>query len=80
MALGFNTAYYNAFVVGDTIADGVQRRSYVGDNKQGSIFVTTFMQLVDTAEKRMFGLRNKLSAMYDEVPGMELYRQTKLNL
>ena len=80
LALGFESSTFNAFVVGDSIVKGVQKTASIGDNKQGHIFVTTFDQLVDTAEKRMFGLRNKLSTMYDDVPGMELYKQTKLRL
>jgi len=78
LALGFESTVFHAFVVGDSIAKGLQRSAFIGENKQGSVYVTTFDQLVDTAEKRMFGLRNKLSSMYDDVPGMELYKQTKL--
>ena len=80
MALGVNASSYCAFVVGDSVSNTLQKHSYVGENKEGSIFVTTFSQLVDTAEKRMFGLRKKLSTMYDEVPGMDLYLQTKLKI
>lgn len=82
-ALGYNNACITAFVVGDTIATELrQSRNMVINNDNGPaarIFVTTFSQLVDTAEKRMFGLRDKLSSMYEDIPGMELYRQTKLN-
>lgn len=77
LALGFETSTFNAYVVGDSIAKGLQRISHIGSQNQGSIYVTTFDQLVDTAEKRMFGLRNKLSTMYDDVPGMDLYKQEK---
>lgn len=80
LTLGFTQTFFSAYVVGDSIADNVQRRSSVGSNKEGQICVTTFSQLVDTAEKRMFGLRKKLSTMYEEVPGMDLYLQTKMNL
>ncbi|WP_313382226.1 hypothetical protein [Proteiniphilum saccharofermentans] len=73
MALGIKASSFNAFVVGDTFANTLQRHSSVGDNKEGSVYVTTFSQLVDTAEKRMFGLRKKLSTMYDDIPGMDLY-------
>ena len=83
-ALGYNNACITAFVVGDTIAgELLQSRNLVIPNDKGPnarIFVTTFSQLVDTAEKRMFGLRDKLSSMYEDIPGMELYRQAKLNL
>ncbi len=70
---------YNAFVVGDTVSELIQQNSSVGNNI-GKIFVTTFSQLVDTAERRLFGLREKLSTMYDDVPGIELYLQTKMKL
>lgn len=75
----FKGAKINAFVVGDTIADNIQRTTKMGDYDDGKIFAVTFSQLVDTAEKRLFGLRSKLASMYDDVPGMELYNQTKLN-
>ena len=67
----------NAFVVGDSIGDNLQRRATIG-NDVGRVYVSTYSQLIDTAEKRLFGLRNKLSSMYDDVPGMELYKQTQL--
>lgn len=69
-----------AFVVGDSIADNIQTQSTVGDKAQGVIYVTTYDQLVDTAERRMFGLRQLIAARYDDVPGMELYAQTRLNI
>ena len=78
IALGFENTIFNAYVVGHSFKAGLLRSITIGDNKQGKIYVTTFSQLVDTAEKRMFGLRSKLSEMYDEVPGMELYNQYKL--
>jgi hypothetical protein len=74
-----NNISVTAYVVGDSVANGVQRYSTVGEGSRGRIFVADFSQLVDTAEKRMFGLRDKLSSMYDDIPGMELYRQTKLS-
>lgn len=38
------------------------------------------MLIVDTAERRMFGLRQKIASRYDDVPGMDLYAQIKLNI
>lgn len=78
ITLGINASSYSAFVVGDSISTTLQRHSTIGDN--GNIYVTTFSQLVDTAEKRMFGLRQKLSTMYDDMPGMDLYLQIKLKI
>lgn len=71
------------FVVGDTIADNITSVSKVEDDKGvvlGTLFTTTYSQLVDTAEKRMFGLRQVLADRYDDVPGMELYNQTRLSM
>lgn len=69
----------NAYVVGHDIDNSLQRRTSVGENNQGVIHVVKYSQLVDTAEKRLFGLREKLGARYDDVPGMELYKQTSLH-
>ncbi len=80
ITLGINTAKIVAFVVGDKVAKGLQRQYRAGTKDEGSIFLTDFDQLVDTAEKRMFGLRNKLATMYDDIPGMTLYQQSKLKL
>jgi hypothetical protein len=46
----------------------------VGSTERGRISICTFDQLVSTAEKRLFGLRAKLSERYDEIPGMELFK------
>ncbi|TWV12397.1 ATP-binding protein [Bacteroidaceae bacterium HV4-6-C5C] len=75
----FPSARINAYVVGDTIDDNLQRVAKVGEHDAGKVYVVTFSQLVDTAEKRLFGLRQKLASMYDDVPGMELYQQTQMN-
>jgi len=75
----FPDAKIYAYVVGDVIGDNVQRITTVGNNEVGKIFVSTFAQLVDTAEKRLFGLREKLRSMYDDIPGMELYEQIPLS-
>jgi hypothetical protein len=70
--------YIEAFVVGESFSENVQPITKVGNNnsvEMGKIRITTFVQLVDTAEKRLFGLRQKLSDRYDDIPGMELFRQ-----
>lgn len=69
-----------AYVVGDSIADNLTSPTKIGEGGRGSLYVTTYDQLVDTAERRMFGLRQKIASRYDEVPGMELYAQAMLNL
>ena len=80
-ALGGNCRIIG-FVVGDSIADNLTNVSRVEDNGVvlGTLYTTTYSQLVDTAEKRMFGLRQVLADRYDDVPGMELYNQVKLSL
>ena len=65
-----------AFVVGDSIADNLEQTTKIGE--RGNVFVTTYDQLVDTAEFRMFGLRKVIASRYDEVPGMTLYAQAQL--
>ena len=70
------------FVVGDSIADNIANVTTVEDDKVvlGTLYTTTYSQLVDTAEKRMFGLRKVLADRYDNVPGMELYNQTRMSI
>lgn len=70
--------YIEAFVVGESFQEKVQPILTVKNEnnvEMGKIRITTFGQLVDTAEKRLFGLRQKLSDRYDDVPGMDLFRQ-----
>ena len=78
LLVSFPDAKINAYVVGREIGDNFKRTAKVGEHDEGKVFVSTFAQLVDTAEKRLFGLRQKLSSMYDDVPGMDLYNQAKL--
>ena len=81
-ALGGNCRIIG-FVVGDSIADNLANVSKVEDEGGvvlGTLYTTTYSQLVDTAEKRMFGLRQVLADRYDDVPGMDLYNQVKLSL
>lgn len=70
------------FVVGDSIADNVANVTTVKENDVVlcTLYTTTYSQLVDTAEKRMFGLRKVLADRYDDVPGMELYRQVRMSI
>jgi len=80
-ALGGNCRVVG-FVVGDSIADNLTDITEVKDGGVvlGTLYTTTYSQLVDTAERRMFSLRNILAERYDDVPGMELYNQVKLSL
>ena len=71
-----NDCQITAYVVGDSIADNITSQTEV-ENGRGIIYVTTYDQLVDTAERRMFGLRTKIASRYDDIPGMDLYAQAK---
>lgn len=68
---------YTAFVVGETLDSNISSQTSVCEG-HGRVFLTTYSQLVDTAEKRMFNLRTKLAHRYDDIPGMELYNQSIL--
>ena len=70
--------FIDAYVLGKKYSEKVEQIIKVGE--RGKISICIFDQLVDTAEKRLFGLRNKLSERYDDVPGMELFRQQSKQL
>jgi DNA mismatch repair enzyme (predicted ATPase) len=75
--------YIEAFVVGESFQEKIQPISTVKNEnnvEMGKIRITTFGQLVDTAEKRLFGLRQKLSERYDDVSGMDLFMQQAIQL
>lgn len=65
----------HAYVVGHSIAQHLQPVRKIGDEHEAFLYVTTYSQLIDSAERRLFGLRKKLSSMYDDIPGMELYNR-----
>lgn len=79
--LGGN-CHVTGFVVGHSIADNLANSFDVKDNDVvlGTLYTTTYSQLVDTAERRLFGLRKVLADRYEDVPGMELYREVRLNI
>ncbi len=70
------------FVVGDNVSNNISNSSDVKDNDMllGTLHVTSYSQLVDTDERRMFGLRKVLADRYDDVLGMDLYNQTRLTI
>lgn len=61
----------SAFVVGDSIANESIRRTLVC-NERGIVNVVTFAQLIDTANKRLFRLREILANRYEKISGQEL--------
>jgi hypothetical protein len=72
--------YINAFLVGMKIEKGGLSGSRVMDSNDdkkeiGKITIATFSQLVDTAEHRLFRLRETLSDRYDDIPGMYLFQK-----
>ena len=79
--LGGN-CHVTGFVVGHSIADNLANSFDVKDNDVvlGTLYTTTYSQLVDTAERRLFGLRQVLADRYEDVPGMELYREVRLSI
>ena len=64
-----------AYVIGKLFSEKVESLTKVGSTERGRITICTFDQLVATAEKRLFGLRTKLSERYDDIPGMELFKR-----
>lgn len=74
--------YINAFVVGQSFNEKVQPiQTIENDNKveMGKVQICLFSQLVDSAEKRLFNLRSRLSERYSEYTGVELVsRQARL--
>lgn len=67
--------YVTTFIVGHTISpklQPIQRIENANKIERGIVRATTFSQLVDTAEKRLFRLRDSLNSRYEDLPGMEL--------
>ena len=54
-----------AFVVGDKISPSISTKKAQGD--YGEVYAYTYQQLVQTAGKRLFNLKDKLSARYAEL-------------
>ena len=74
----FQTCQIVAYVVGKDV-DTTLQPSKVGYNDAGKIYAMSYARLVSGAERRLIGLRNKLGSMYDEIPGMELFKQIKMD-
>jgi hypothetical protein len=65
--------YFRAFVVGHRISSKIERVLKIGENPpRGRVEATTYLQLVRTAEKRLFRLRERLTTRYEEVTGTDL--------
>ena len=68
--------HVTSFILGYDIDDGVVSTEVKGAGG-GIVIPMKFSQLIDTADKRMMNLRDQLTNMYDDVDGMDLYRQYK---
>ena len=58
--------FFRAFVVGHEQHERVEPVRVLGDPPSARIQVTTYSQLVRTAQRRLFSLREELSERYDE--------------
>ena len=61
-----------AFVIGHRINEKMQTVRTIGDPERGRVCVTTYNQLVRTAHKRLFRLRDQLSGRYQELSTPDL--------
>ena len=71
--------HVTSFILGYDIDDGVVSTEVKGAGG-GIVIPMKFSQLIDTADKRMMNLREQLTNMYEDVPGVELYRQYQLKM
>jgi hypothetical protein len=52
----------NAYVIGDSISNNVTLQQKLGDYINANIFITTYSQLIDSADRRLFNLRSQIKA------------------
>lgn len=64
-----------AYLVGDSINDKMTHSHKIGET--AFLNITTFKQLVDTARRRLFRLREKLSDRYDSMGAEQLIKKTE---
>lgn len=67
--------YVTTFIVGETVSGNVQPTQTIKNESEierGVVRVTTYSQLVDTAERRLFRLRDSLNDRYEGVAGIAL--------
>lgn len=69
--------YISCFVVGEKYdASKLLPVTNIGENgKTGKLSITTFSQIVDTAEKRLFNLKAKIQTKYENIPGIDLFKK-----
>jgi len=64
-----------AYVVGHRASDKIQSVRKIGENPEHRVTVTTFNQLVRTANQRLFRLKDQLAARYEELTTPEIMRR-----
>lgn len=72
--------YINAYVVGESFNEKIQPiQAIENENKVeiGKVQICLFSQIVDSSERRLFNLREKLNERYSDVKGIELFNQQK---
>ncbi|MEQ8910168.1 MAG: ATP-binding protein [Vicingaceae bacterium] len=72
--------YINAYVVGESFNKKVQPiQAIENENKVeiGKVQICLFSQIVDSSERRLFNLRERLNERYADVTGIELFNQQK---
>ncbi|MGO9122892.1 MAG: ATP-binding protein [Desulfomonilaceae bacterium] len=68
--------FVQAFVVGHEMDSKVQQVRTVGEKPMlGRIELCTYGQLVRTAQRRLFRLREQLGERYEEIPGADLLKR-----
>lgn len=78
-----NNPYISAFVVGETFSEKISPVQAIKNEngvEMGKVKICLFSQIVDSAEKRLFGLRSRLNERYSDVSGMELIRKQSKQL
>lgn len=72
--------YINAFLVGESFSEKIQPiQSVSNENKveMGKVQICLFSQIVDSSEKRLFNLRDKLSERYSEFTEQDILTTQK---
>jgi len=74
--------YISAFVVGESFSEQIQPIQTIENEhkvEKGKIQICLFSQIVDSSERRLFNLRQRLNERYENYSGKELFqKQNKL--
>lgn len=72
--------YISAYIVGESFSEKIQPiQTIENENKveMGKVQICLFSQIVDSSERRLFNLRNRLNERYSDISGIELFNQQK---